>query len=99
MRRPSNECPQSIFVLRALHKLLISPQSIDYFCQGDVTLFGSKVSGGPFYDLELFNGNTFNTFKWNTALQGDNIIKVTQLVDGRTILVGNGSGKKKIPCS
>jgi len=67
--------------------------------KGEVTLFGSKVSGGPLYELELFNGNTFNTFKWNTALQGDNIIKVTQLVDGRTILVGNGSGKKKIPCS
>lgn len=66
---------------------------------GEVTLYGSKISGGPLYELELFNGNYFNTFKWNTASQGNNVIKVTQLVDGRTILIGNGSGKKKIPCS
>lgn len=66
---------------------------------GEVTLYGSKISGGPLYELELFNGNYFNTFKWNTASQGNNVIKVTQLVDGRTILIGNGSGKKKIACS
>ena len=65
---------------------------------GEVTLYGSKTSGGPLYELELFNGNYFNTFKWNKASQGNNVIKVTQLVDGQTILIGYGSGKKKIPC-
>ncbi len=65
---------------------------------GEVRLFGSKVSGGPLYELELF-GNAFNTFKWNTPGQGVNSIKVTQLVDGRTILVGTGSGKKKVACT
>lgn len=34
--------------------------------KGEVTLFGSKVSEGPLYEFELFNGNTFNSFKWNT---------------------------------
>ncbi|MCT1524533.1 fimbrillin family protein [Sphingobacterium hotanense] len=66
---------------------------------GEVALYGSKKSNGPLYELELFNGNSFNTFKWNGSNQGDNNIKVTQLVDGRTILVGSGSGKKKVACN
>lgn len=66
---------------------------------GEVTLFGSKVSGGPLYELELFNNNSLNSFPWKKANEGNNIIKVTQLVDGRTILIGDGSGKKKIKCN
>ncbi|MBE8712215.1 hypothetical protein [Sphingobacterium hungaricum] len=64
---------------------------------GEVTMFGSKVNGGPLYELELFNGNTFNTFPWSGT--GTNTVKVTQLVDGRTFIVGKGSGKTKISCN
>ncbi|WP_333863329.1 hypothetical protein [Sphingobacterium sp.] len=63
---------------------------------GQVTLFGSKTSGGPLYELKLFNGNSFNTFPWSATQS--NTVKVTQLVDGRTIIKGVGAGKKKIPC-
>ncbi|WP_286857047.1 MULTISPECIES: hypothetical protein [Sphingobacterium] len=64
---------------------------------GKVTMFGSKTNGGPLYELVLVNGNSFNTFPWGSTQ--DNTVKVTQLVDGRTIIKGVGAGKKKIPCS
>ncbi len=64
---------------------------------GKVTMFGSKVNGGPLYELVLNNGNSFNTFPWGSTQS--NTVKVTQLVDGRTIIKGVGAGKKKIPCS
>lgn len=64
---------------------------------GKVTMFGSKTSGGPLYELVLVNGNAFNTFPWGSTQS--NTVKVTQLVDGRTIIKGVGAGKKKIPCS
>lgn len=64
---------------------------------GKVTMFGSKVNGGPLYELVLNNGNSFNTFLWGSTQS--NTVKVTQLVDGRTIIKGVGAGKKKIPCS
>jgi len=64
---------------------------------GKVTMFGSKVNGGPLYELVLNNGNYFNTFPWGSTQS--NTVKVTQLVDGRTIIKGVGAGKKKIPCS
>ncbi|APU97412.1 hypothetical protein BV902_14535 [Sphingobacterium sp. B29] len=63
---------------------------------GQVTMFGSKTSGGPLYELKLVNGNSFNTFPWSATQS--NTVKVTQLVDGRTIIKGIGAGKKKIPC-
>lgn len=64
---------------------------------GEVTMFGSKTSGGELYPLILTNGNAFNTFPWN-GIQS-NAVKVTQLVDGRTVIKGIGAGKKKIPCN
>ncbi|WP_343559327.1 hypothetical protein [Sphingobacterium sp.] len=64
---------------------------------GKVTMFGSKTNGGPLYELVLVNGNSFNTFPWGSTQS--NTVKVTQLVDGRTIIKGVGAGKKKIPCS
>jgi len=64
---------------------------------GKVTMFGSKVNGGPLYELVLYNGNSFNDFPWGSTQSND--VKVTQLVDGRTIIKGVGAGKKKIPCS
>lgn len=64
---------------------------------GEVRLFASKVNNGPLYELELFNGNTFNKFVWNKT--GQNVVKITQKVDQKTVLKGYGSGKTKIPCS
>lgn len=64
---------------------------------GKVTMFGSKTNGGPLYELVLVNGNSFNTFPWGSTQS--NTVKVTQLVDGRTILKGVGAGKKKIACN
>jgi hypothetical protein len=40
------------------------------------------------------NGNSFNTFLWDDAKI--NVVKVTQLVDGETIIKGRGSGVKKV---
>lgn len=77
---------------RPLIKVVISRK-------GEVTMYGSKRSGGPLYPLELMNGNTFNIFPWNGGAVGENTVKVTQLVDGLTIIKGFGSGKKKVPCS
>ncbi len=65
---------------------------------GEVKLYGAKKSNGPLYELELFGTNSFNKFKWNTSAQGTNNVKITQIVDERTILIGYGSGKKKIAC-
>lgn len=64
---------------------------------GEVTMFGSKTSGGELYPLVLTNGNAFNTFPWNGTQS--NAVKVTQLVDGRTVIKGVGAGKKKVPCN
>ncbi|MGB3065913.1 hypothetical protein [Sphingobacterium thalpophilum] len=64
---------------------------------GEVTMFGSKTNGGPLYPLVLTNGNAFNNLPWSAT--SPNQVKVTQLVDGRTIIKGIGSGKKKVPCN
>lgn len=64
---------------------------------GEVTMFGSKINGGPLYPLVLTNGNAFNNLSWSAT--SPNQVKVTQLVDGRTIIKGIGSGKKKVSCN
>lgn len=66
---------------------------------GVVTMYGSKVSGGPLFELELYNGNSFNTFIWNDGTHENNDVKITQMVLGKTTLKGVGSGKKKIKCN
>ncbi|MGD1317741.1 hypothetical protein [Chryseobacterium sp. 2R14A] len=63
---------------------------------GTITLFGSKVSGGPLLPLTLFNGNTLNPIIWNTA--ANNVITVSQLVTGATYITGNGTGFKQGYC-
>ena len=73
-----------------LIRLIISPT-------GNITMFGSKVSGGQLYPMELYNGNSFNTVVWNTA--SPNTLRVTQTVQGPTNITGYGSGKRIIPCS
>ncbi|MFZ4261662.1 fimbrillin family protein [Sphingobacterium sp. HJSM2_6] len=64
--------------------------------QGDVTIFGSKVNKGKLYPLKLFNGNTFNKFPWNK--DKNNLIKFTQLVEGRTYIEATGTSVNKVPC-
>ncbi len=64
---------------------------------GEVTLFGSKSSGGELFPLMLTNGNAFNHFPWSNSAV--NNVKVTQEIAGTTNITGAGSGKKKVPCS
>lgn len=65
---------------------------------GQVKIYGSKVPKGPLYELELIPElNAFNTFHWNP--NENNTVKITMIVDGQTILIGSGSGKKKISCN
>ncbi|SEW12451.1 DUF11 domain-containing protein [Kaistella antarctica] len=73
-----------------LIKVVISPT-------GTVTMFGSKVSGGLLFPLELINGNVFNTILWNA--NSPNVITITQNVVGTTNITGRGYGLKIVPCA
>lgn len=64
---------------------------------GNVTMYGSKTSGGDLMKLELFDGNTFNTVNWNQAT--NNTIEVTQTVVGLTLMAGTGYGRNIIDCA
>lgn len=64
---------------------------------GVVTMYGSKVSGGPLYPLQLTNGNTFNAIPWN--VNGSNTIIVSQNVNGPTGMTGRGYGRNITPCA
>lgn len=72
-----------------LIRVIISPT-------GMVNMYGSKVSGGPFYPLELFNGNDFNTISWNPT--SSNTVIITQNVVYTTNMSGRGYGLKLVPC-
>lgn len=63
---------------------------------GNVTMFGSKSSGGILEPLELFNGNSFNIITWNT--KSNNTVVATQSVIGTTLMKGHGSGRNVAPC-
>ena len=63
---------------------------------GIVKLWGSKVSGGPLYELELFAGNSLNTIYWNPTTE--NTIVVRQNVVSTTTIDGTGYGISEIPC-
>ena len=73
-----------------LIRVVISPT-------GAVTMFGSKVSGGPLFPLELINGNSFNNIIWNAS--ATNIITITQNVVGTTNIFGRGYGLNIVPCA
>ncbi|MGJ1408415.1 fimbrillin family protein [Sphingobacterium thalpophilum] len=62
---------------------------------GEVKLYGSKVSGGALYPLRLTAGS-FNQVNWSPT---SNTVKITQIVQGKTEMVGAGSGRKKISCN
>ena len=63
---------------------------------GDVSILGSKTSGGPLFPLRLTNGNQFNRITWNKT--GNNTIVATQSVQGATLMQGSGYGKKIVNC-
>jgi hypothetical protein len=63
---------------------------------GTVQMFGAKATNGPLYPLELFNGNAFNAYTWNTS--SNNTIVIGQIVDGPTNIKGRGLGIKNVPC-
>ncbi|WP_337085728.1 hypothetical protein [Elizabethkingia anophelis] len=65
--------------------------------EGNVSMFGSKSSGGVLLPLEPFNNNWFNRVTWNRT--GSNTVRATQRVDGTTFMSGFGTGKRIITCT
>lgn len=62
---------------------------------GEVSMYGSKSNGGELYPLVLTQGS-FNTVPWSSV---SNTVKITQIVQGATKMVGAGSGRKKVACA
>jgi hypothetical protein len=58
----------------------------------NITMYASKEANGPIYELELFNGNSFNTFSWNA--NSSNNFLVSQVVTGQTYMTGRVYGTK-----
>ncbi|MFD1165223.1 hypothetical protein ACFQ2C_06350 [Sphingobacterium daejeonense] len=63
---------------------------------GEVTILGSKTNGGPLMQMRLKNGQSFNPVVWKA--DDVNQVVVSQKVDGRTIVIGTGYGRKRIAC-
>lgn len=69
---------------------------------GNVTMYGLRVNPaatpGPYVleELELFNGNSFNTVSWNQ--DSTNHIEVSQKHIYRTTFMGTGYGNKYVEC-
>ncbi|MGJ1305734.1 aldo/keto reductase [Sphingobacterium siyangense] len=63
---------------------------------GEVSLLGSKSGGGELVALRLKAGAKFNTVNWNTT--GNNTVIISQKVDGKTVIIGTGNGRKMISC-
>lgn len=55
---------------------------------GEVSLFGSKTSQGPLFELEMTNGVPFNTVPWNN--NADNTITISQKLNYTTVLKAAG---------
>ncbi|MDV3951197.1 hypothetical protein CMT77_03110 [Elizabethkingia anophelis] len=64
---------------------------------GNVSMFGSKSSGGVLLPLEPYNNNWFNRVTWNRT--GSNTVRATQRVDNTTFMIGLGTGKRIITCA
>lgn len=62
---------------------------------GEVSMYGSKANGGELYPLVLTQGS-FNSVPWSSTT---NNVKITQVVQGATKMVGAGSGRKKVACT
>lgn len=63
---------------------------------GKISMFGSKVSNGPLFPLVLSGTAAFNTVTWNKT--GSNTVVASQSVRGQTHLIGEGYGKRIVPC-
>lgn len=71
-------------------RVAISPEGI-------ITMYGRKnLSDKTLYPLKLKSGTFFNTVKWNKL--GENIIVLDQTIAGRTVIRGNGIGKRIVAC-
>lgn len=68
---------------------------IDEF--GEVSMFGSKVSGGPLFPLKLKAGTTFNKVVWNTKTT--NTVIARQKLTGVTQMAGYGRGLRRVNCN
>ncbi|MGE8379172.1 MAG: fimbrillin family protein, partial [Sphingobacterium sp.] len=62
---------------------------------GEVSMYGSKSNGGELFPLLLTQGS-FNIVPWSSTA---NNVKITQVVQGATKMVGAGSGRKKVACT
>jgi len=63
---------------------------------GEVIMLGSKSNEGELVPLKLKNNITFNKVLWNG--EGNNTVVVSQKVDGRTIVIGEGTGRDRVAC-
>ena len=63
---------------------------------GEVTMYGSKVSGGPLFPLELYGTAAFNTVIWNQT--SSNTVVINQIATGPTRINGTAYGTNIIPC-
>lgn len=78
--------------LKPLIKVVIS-------AEGEVSMWGSKISGGPLYPLMLVNNVKFNKIQWKSGIGDANAVKVTQMIAGATKIIATGSGKRKTACN
>ncbi|MDD7914769.1 DUF6923 family protein [Polaribacter ponticola] len=58
----------------------------------NVVMYSSKEANGPLYELELFNGNSFNAINWNSNASNDFV--VSQVVTGPTYMTGRVYGTR-----
>ena len=58
----------------------------------NVAMYASKEANGPLFELELFNGNSFNTINWNSNASNNFI--VSQVVTGPTYMTGRVYGTR-----
>lgn len=63
---------------------------------GQITMYGSKSSQGNLVQLKLKGTLQFNTVPWDGS--GTNDVVVSQKVDGKTVIIGTGTGRKRVAC-
>ena len=56
----------------------------------DIKMYGSKTANGPLFELELFNGNSFNPIVWNNNAVNNFVL--SQFVTGQTYIHGRVYG-------
>ncbi|OYD45262.1 hypothetical protein CHU00_12650 [Sphingobacterium cellulitidis] len=63
---------------------------------GQITMYGSKTSGGNLVQLRMKGNQQFNNVPWDGT--GPNEVIVSQKVDGKTVIIGTGTGRKRVAC-